>query len=217
MIKVKKIGLILEENIYVDSILRNGMVIRVPCEFLDADYDRLYLKFPPEKREFSQYFYEGKIINVTLDSIDGRRIYPALILYEPKNGLLVVEYYENNNTNQRRQDFRVKATKLIEVNINDVNVHAVTIDISGGGMRFIIADELQDGAEYKASLIMHSKEQPIPLTFLVRNVYFVSSEKQYEISAKFVSISEQDRQRITKFCFDMQTRFINKKSYNLNA
>jgi len=217
MIKVKKIGLIVEETVYVDSVLRNGMVIRVPCQFLDADYDRLYLKFPPEKSDFSQYFYAGKIINVTLDTIDGRRTYPAFILYEPKKGLLVVEYYEEKNTNQKRQDFRVKATKLIDVNINGINVHAVTIDISGGGMRLIIADELKEGQEYNATLIMHSKEPPIPLTFAVRNIYFISSEKQYEISAEFINISEQDKKRITKFCFDMQTRFINKKSYNLNA
>ena len=213
MIKFKKIGLIVEENVFIDSILKNGMVIRVPCQIIGAEYDRLFLKFPPEKIEYAQYFYEGKTINVTLDTLDGRRIYRALILYEPKGSLIVVEYYPEDSSNQKREHFRVKATKLLDVNINGAKIHAVTIDISSGGFRILLAEELKENEEYEATFILNQDEPPINLSFRIRHIFFISSEYQYENSCEFVKLTEQDQKRITKFCFDMQTKFINKHSY----
>jgi len=214
MIKFKKIGLILEENVFIDSVLKNGMIIRIPCQIIGAEYDRLFLKFPQEKIEYAQYFYEGKSINVTLDTLDGRRIYPALILYEPKDNLIVVEYYEEELTNQKREHFRVKATKLVDVKINGANIHAVTIDISSGGFRILLAEELKENEIYEATLILNQDEPPINLTFKIHHIFFISSENQYENLCEFVSLTEHDQKKITKFCFDIQTKFINKHSYN---
>ena len=103
MIRVKKIGLVIEREVSIKSVLKDGTEIIVACEFISAEQDRLYLRYPDNKVNISQYFYEGKTVEVLLSTLDGMLIYPALILYEPEDKLIVVEYYKSDIQQQKRQ------------------------------------------------------------------------------------------------------------------
>ena len=62
MLKAKKIGLILDKEVLLETTLRSGMTIAVVCEYIEADIDRLYLRFPDDKKQLGQYFYNDKTI-----------------------------------------------------------------------------------------------------------------------------------------------------------
>ena len=149
MIKARKIGLILDKEIQLDATLKNGVTVAVTCGFLDADYDRLYLRYPNDKIQLSQYFYEGRDVFVSIDTLDGRRTYLSKVIYEPKDELIVVEYYEDDfNTLQKRKILRVRATRTIDVRVNDKFLPMLTIDISGGGCRLLSSVDIKNEPYY---------------------------------------------------------------------
>jgi len=210
MIKAKKIGLILEKDVLVDSILKNDIVIRVCCEFLDADYDRLYLKYPEDQDQVAQYFYEGKSVEISINTMHGRITYPAKIIYEPKDNLIVVEYYKVATVFEKRKYFRVNATKKLKITQDGFDLDALTLNISSGGFRLIMNDELDENKVYYGLLNLSNKDEPIKVKFKVLTVRFLATEKKYEVAAEFQDILETERKKITKFCFDIQTLMLNK-------
>ncbi len=208
MIKAKKIGLILDREVQIDAVLKSSMIIGVACQFIDADYDRLYLRYPDDKIQLSQYFYEGRTVDVSLDTLDGRRTYPAKILYEPANGIIVVEYYEDDNVFQKRKILRVRATRAIDVKISERYTPMLTIDISGGGCRILSPYELKNESIVDALLRLIAGQPQIKMKLKVLNSQFLPVENKYEISVEFFEIRESDRKKIMKFCYDTQAAIL---------
>lgn len=205
MLKAKKIGLILDKEVGLEISLKNGNKILVATEFIDADYDRLYLRFPDNQEQLAQYFYSDRTVQVILDTFDGRRIYPAKILYEPQDGLIVVEYNEETDAFQKRMAFRVRLTKLIDIEVGDEYVSMPTIDISAGGCKFLSPIELKEGVFYDSYLYLQSDKPAIRILLKIRQIKFLSIENKYEISAEFQEIKEVDRKKVAKMCYDVQT------------
>ena len=212
MIKARKIGLILDREIQIDALLKNGVVVSVECEFIDAEYDRLFLKYPIDKMQFSQYFYEDREIIVNIDTLDGRRAYPAKVIYEPQNGLIVVEYYEDDNILQKRKILRVNATRSIDIKVNDKYIPMLTIDISGGGCRLLSSVDLKSNAIVESVLRLSANQPPIKMKLRVCGSQFLNAENKYEISVEFLEIRESDRKRIMKFCYDVQSSSLLKQN-----
>ncbi|MCQ2957445.1 MAG: PilZ domain-containing protein [Candidatus Gastranaerophilales bacterium] len=211
MIKAKKIGLILEKEVLVDAILKNDIVIRVCCEFLDAEYDRLLLKYPEDQDQLAQYFYEGKSVEVSINTMNGRITYPAKVMYEPKDKLIVVEYYKVTTVFEQRKFFRVNATKKLKISTDNFEIDALTLNISGGGMKLMLNDELDENKIYYGLLNLSNNEEPAKVKFKVLEVRFLATEKKYEAGVEFTDLLETERKKITKFCFDIQTAMLNKK------
>ena len=204
MIKAKKIRLILDKTVQLETELKSGMVVSVTCEFLNAEYDRLYLKFPADKEQLAQYFYNDKTIRVSVDTIDGRRIYPAKILYEPSDNLIVVEYYDDENISQKRNILRVRATKVVDVKIAGKIVSMLTIDLSGGGCKLLSPLELKAGMVLNAYLKLRHNENPISVKVKILGCKYLAAESKYEIPVEFKEIKESDRAKIVRFCYNVQ-------------
>ena len=208
MIKAKKIGLIVEREVQIDAVLKNGMVVTVSCEFIDADYDRLYLRFPSDKMQLSQYFYEGRIVDVNLDTLDGRRTYASCVLYEPEDGIFVVEFTNDKKFLQKRKILRIRTTKMIDIKVGKETVLMLTIDISAGGCRVLSPVDVKVGTLADALLRLVPNQPPIEALIKVKNVTHLSAEGKYELSLEFVEISEPNKRRITKFCYDTQAAIL---------
>lgn len=204
MLKAKKIGLILDKEVGLEISLKNGNKILVATEFIDADYDRLYLRFPDNQEQLAQYFYSDRTVQVILDTFDGRRIYPAKILYEPQDGLIVVEYNEETDAFQKRMAFRVRLTKLIDIEVGDEYVSMPTIDISACGCKFLSPIELKEGAFFDSYLHLQSDKPAIRILLKIRQIKFLFIENKYEISAEFQEIKEVDRKKVAQMCYDVQ-------------
>ncbi len=212
MIKAKKIGLILDKEVQVDAILKGGMTIGVTCELLDADYDRLYLKFPDDKEQLHQYFYEGREVEVSLDTLEGHCTYLGFVIYEPEDSIIVVEYCDAAKKEQNRRLLRVRATRVFELQIGEKHLSTLTIDLSGGGCRLLAQEEVKAGTIADALLRLNPNLPPIKMKIRVISSRYFSVENKYEISVEFIGIKESDRKQITKFCFDTQSASLNGKN-----
>lgn len=206
MIKLKSIKLILDKDVTVRTKLKNGTIISLNCEIIDADYDRLYLAYSDEMNEYIQYFFEDKVVLVDLDTIDGRRTYPSYILYPPENNLIVVEYYHQKVDKQKRMNLRVKTSQIVDVILPDKVIPMITINISAGGLKMISSEPLEEGEVYNALLTLATNTPKIELKFKVLSVNFFKAEKKYEIIAEYVDLSNTDEKKIVKFCYEKQSR-----------
>jgi len=210
MIKVKKLDLLLEEEIMISATMRDGMVLPVFCAFIDAEYDRLYLEYPLNKMQYAQYFYEGRDIDVHLTTSNGEVNYKAKVIYEPEDGLIVVEYYKSNVYEQRRNFVRVKTTKFLDIFAGDKTVSATTLDLSASGCKFMTVEKFTSGDILSANLILYSATEPLEVNLKILETRYNTIKSVYEATCEFLEMKETDRKKIIKFCYDKQTGLINK-------
>lgn len=76
------------------------------------------------------------------------------------------------------------------------------IDLSGGGMRFLTAEPVENGAILIANLTLPSG--PIQTTARVCRIEKDSESNKYSVSVDFYQIPERDRDRIIRCVFDLQ-------------
>lgn len=211
MIKVKKIGLVIEREVTIKSVLKDGTEIAVACEFISAENDRLYLRYPNDKIDLAQYFYEGKTIDVLLKTLDGALSYPSIILYEPDDKLIVVEYYptDNDYTQQKRKVFRVKTNKHIQIEYNGKTCQACTMDISAGGFKFVTSENLELEGIYRTTFVINPNEKSTTLEFQVKKTEYIPNDEQYMVSAEFINLDELSTKKLVKFCFNSQISMLN--------
>ncbi|GLX69006.1 flagellar brake protein [Paenibacillus glycanilyticus] len=113
---------------------------------------------------------------------------------------------------QRRHFLRVAADLEIAVNLSS-NVRFVTMtdDVGGGGISFISDGKwsIKPGMEMDCWLLIPYKNGSIEHSSfkaeVVRVVDLVTGRKQ--VMCKFVAISDSERQKIIRYCFERQLEF----------
>ncbi len=204
MIKAKKIGLIIDSKVQVDAILKDKTTVGVTCQFIDCEHDRLYLRFPDDKLQLKQYFYEGREVEISLYTIDGNRSYLGLIIYEPEDGLIVVEYQEITKLKQNRKMLRVKATRTIDLKLNGELVSLHTVDIGGGGCMIVSFQDIPIDTETEAYLRLIPGVPAIKTKIKVLWSKYIPNEEKYYVAISFIEIKEFDCKKIVNFCYDIQ-------------
>ncbi|CDN42817.1 glycosyl transferase [Paenibacillus sp. D9] len=113
---------------------------------------------------------------------------------------------------QRRSFLRVPADLELAVSIRGrIRFVAMTDDIGGGGISFLCdkAKPVEQGMELECWLLVPYKNGTLEHAFfkgeIVRVDMTETGKKQAMI--KFTTISEPDRQRIIRFCFERQLEF----------
>lgn len=116
---------------------------------------------------------------------------------------------------QRRHFLRVSAELEIAVNIADqMRFVTMTDDVGGGGISLICDGKwsIQQGMELDCWLLIPFKNGSIEHTSfkgeVVRVVVLETGRKQVMI--KFASISDNERQKIIRYCFERQLEFRNR-------
>ncbi|MDD3593333.1 MAG: PilZ domain-containing protein [Candidatus Gastranaerophilales bacterium] len=209
MIKAQKISLILNKDVIVYDTLRDGTENVIKTLFVDAEYDRLFLKFPVDKRGYSQYFYEGKEIKVRLETINGTLVLNSIIISAPdEDGVIIVEYYEDEDSVvQQRQFLRVNARLNMQIETGKFSIKAKTINLSGNGIKFITSEKFNIADELKIKLTLTDNTWPIQAVVKVLNTA-LNDDNEFEIITQFTTISENDRKRIMRYCFEVQQNSI---------
>ncbi|MDQ0337765.1 c-di-GMP-binding flagellar brake protein YcgR [Caldalkalibacillus uzonensis] len=112
---------------------------------------------------------------------------------------------------QQRQFFRVPCHADVQLYVHDDQTHplsATTVDLSGGGMAFVLAGEqqLQVEDEVKWELFLPSMNgSSVSGRAVVKRV--IPPEDKglpYKYSLAFTEIAEQGRQQIIRYCFQRQ-------------
>lgn len=172
------------------------------CLIKDVQKDRLSLKFPEEILDYSDYLEEGCELFVKIFTPSGVKTFDTIILNSPLEPEFVIEYVEDHIEIQRREYMRMELqTKIILTKKNEIPDAALTIDISGGGVKFLSDKKYEKNEEYEFMLYLPTQIHSIRAKgYILENSHI--PENQHILL--FTEINESDRDKIIKACFDLQ-------------
>lgn len=174
------------------------------CSVKEVFDDRLLLNFPQEVFNYMTYLEEGQELPVKVFTPTGVQAFNSIVLNSPMESDFVIEYALDHVKIQRREYLRaaVEAKIIIERFDND-NVAGLTIDISGGGIRFSCNGQIDSGEMVKCVLYLPQEVNSIKATgLIIKNEYM--PEDQYVMV--FSEIDEKDRDKIIKKGFEIDSQ-----------
>ncbi len=173
----------------------------IECYIIEPESDRLTLSFPASKNEYAPYLSEGTEIKAFVYSFTGIMIFDSIVFDPPYNGEIVIEFSEHHQVIQRRKYLRMPFISDFFIIREDGNVKTATVDLSGGGVRFLCETPLVTDTVYKAQLRLESYLPMIKLegTVLKKNFY-----RTNEYVMEFSKIEERDRDKIIQKCLKIE-------------
>lgn len=178
-----------------------GLKKEFDCFIKGVYEDRLSLDFPQELLEYSDYLEEGEDIPVKIFTPLGVKSFNAAILDSPYEEDFTIEYVESTNDLQRREYVRVPFTAKVFIETQDKRtVIAYTMDISGGGLKFLSEEEFEPQEQVKITIYMPDDRSLQVKGVIIPNQYIPVNEHVLS----FTEINEKDRDRIIKKCFEIQ-------------
>lgn len=172
------------------------------CYIKDFHHDRLTLNYPKDILNYSEYFEEGSELSVKVFTPIGVRVYESIVLDSPFEGDFVIEYVENSPQIQRREYVRILHCLKVVVEKEDKNTAvAYTVDISGGGIKFVYDGDFRPGESVKLTMYLPDVRAIQCYGTILKNEHIPKNEHVLF----FTEIDEKERDRLIKLCFDLQT------------
>ncbi len=177
--------------------------IIIDCYILEAESDRLTLSFPPSKNEYTPYLSEGTEIKAFVYSFTGIMIFDSIVFDPPFDGQMVIEFSEHHQVIQRRKYLRMPFISdfFIEREEDEGNIKTSTVDLSGGGIRFLSETPITPDKVYKAQLRLVPYEPMIKVEGTVLKKHFYRAN---EYVMEFLKIDEKDRDKIIQKCLTIE-------------
>lgn len=201
-------------TMYIMGEIRAGQIIKLYsnaaydsdkefiCTIGHVYNDRLELNLSEGVPDDLEFLEEGSEILVKIFTPSGVKIFDSIVLNSPLEPEFVIEFAEFAMEIQRREFIRVQLdTKVVIQRPDRTFVVAMTMDISGGGVRFLHKGTLTPGEDVKVTLYL-------PNTRFVEAKAKILDNARLPINQHvlvFTQIDEGDRDRIVKQCFDIQT------------
>lgn len=170
---------------------------------VESDSDRLILAFPESKKEFIPYLVEGTEIKAFIYTYTGIIIIDSIVFDSPFDSQIVIEYNENQQVIQRRKYTRIPFNMDFFIQKEDGNIKTKTVDISGGGIRFISQTPLCANDSYKVQLRLTFYKKMIKAEGIIlkKRIY---QENEYVL--EFTIIDEKDRNQIIQKCKEAEKK-----------
>ncbi len=180
----------------------------IDCYIIEPESDRLTLSFPESKKEYAPYLNEGTEIKAFVYSFTGIMIFDSIVFDSPYNGQIVIEFNEHHQVIQRRKYLRMPFISDFYIIREEGNIKTATVDLGGGGIRFLCEEELVTDKIYNAQLRLNPAEPLIKIegTIFKKNFY-----RNNEYVMEFSRIEEKDRDKIIQKCLVLE-RIQNTKS-----
>ena len=170
---------------------------------LDSEYDRLMVTFPPSKAEFAPYLSEGTEIKAFIYSYTGIIIVDSIVFDSPYNGKMVIEFNEQHQIIQRRKYMRMVYMTDLYIEQEEGNLRVDTIDIGGGGVRFVSDQSFRDMQKITAQLRLAPFEPLVKIEGIILKKNFY---KPNEYVFEFMEISEQNRNKVIQKCVELERK-----------
>lgn len=185
----------------------NGSEKEFDCEIKKVYNDRISLNFPKELINYAAYLQEGDEVNVKIFTQLGIKIFNAMILNSPLEHDFVIESVENYIEIQRRKYARtdVKTKIIIERGEGDEkrNIVTQTLDISGGGVRFLYEDRFAERETVSCYLYLPMELHSVKATGMILKDQHLPKDEHVLL---FTKIEEKDRDKIIKKCFEIEAK-----------
>lgn len=188
-------------QIELDTGSAIGSRNRIDCYILQPDFDRLTVSFPESKSEFIPYLTEGCELKAFIYTFTGIIIIDSIVFDAPFDGKMVIEFNEEHQIIQRRKYLRMPYITDLYLETEDGNHRTDTIDIGGGGVRFVSERNFQNEQSIKAHLRLDRFEPMIKLEGIILKKNFY---KPNEYVLEFMQIEERDRDKIVQKCINIE-------------
>lgn len=171
------------------------------CFIKEVYTDRLSLNFPDELLDYEEYLEEGEEIPVKIFTPLGIKSFNAAILDAPYEQDFTIEFVETTNDLQRREYVRVPlSVKTLVERTDKKSVITYTMDVSGGGIKFLSDEEFEPKEEVKLTMYMPDDRSIKAIGSIIENNHI--PQGQHVLT--FTDIEEKERDRIIKKCFEIQ-------------
>jgi c-di-GMP-binding flagellar brake protein YcgR len=119
------------------------------------------------------------------------------------DGLVVVHMTGDAVRTQRRDFVRRDASLNVELECSGARLRCVTKDVSGGGVSLLFGELplLEGGAQFDMALNVPDGRLPIKALCETKYVREVLRGSRWLAGSQFLTIAEEDRQRIVRFVF----------------
>ena len=178
--------------------------VELECTIKRIDKDRIFLDFPKVLKNYTQYLNEGKELGVLIYTENGIRISDSIVLDPPLSEELVIEYPDNFNTIQRREYVRVPMRLELILNKKNRKIRTQTINISGGGIRFTLNNEI--GLNEIWSFILYLPGAREPARAEGEILYVIKQDYKIFGVIRFSDISIQERDKLIRLCFEEELK-----------
>lgn len=189
------------------SAIRHEEVI---CHVNYAESDRICLNYPAMAKEIGKYLIEGKEVEVLVYTDNGIYIFDSIVINSPFESEFVVELPEESTKIQRRKYVRAPIVTNFVLIGTDVRIDTSTINIGGGGVRFKTDRELAANSMWKFQLTLPQWTDSIKGSGKV--LYTIRQEGEMISIISFTDVSESDRSKIIKVCFEEEAHRLKRNS-----
>jgi len=177
----------------------------ITCVIKWFEDDRIALVFPDEHEYLKKNLPEGKEIEAVAYTDSGIFAFDSIVINSPLEHDFVIEMPDEKKRIQRRDYVRAAFNLKFVIKNRDKEIDAKTVNIGGGGVRFLVKEELKPNSYWDFKLTM-------PDETIIRGggtVLYSFLQGQKIISViKFIEITETDRNRIIKKCFEEEVKNI---------
>lgn len=184
--------------------------IEVECKLIRSEDDRICFHFPNKDLDLAKYFQEGNEIEVSLITRMGPRTYDSIVLYSPLEDEFTVEYYDDISKEQRRQYIRTDLICDLMLYKDKETLKTETINISGGGLRFIAKQDFTIGDIWEFSLYIPKRHASVRGSGEVIHMFKRENNSNFAV-IEFQHIKEMERSRIIRAGFEAEAEEIKKQ------
>lgn len=177
--------------------------IEITCTVKWYENDRISLIFPEKKRVYIKDLPEGKEVEVLIYTSSGIFIFDSIIINSPLENDFVIELPDEKKKIQRRKYIRAPINLKLILKRDDTEYKTNTINIGGGGIRFVTREKLDIGGLWKFSLFLPRGRS---INGLGRILYTVLRGNNMASVIAFTDITETERNRIIKLCLDEEIK-----------
>jgi len=177
----------------------------ISCVVKGFEDDRISLVFPDGHEHLKKHLPEGKELEAVAYTDSGIFAFDSIVINSPLEHDFVIEIPDEKKRIQRRDYVRAAFNLKFTIKNRDKEIEAKTVNIGGGGIRFLVKEELKTNSYWDFKLIM-------PDDTVIRgggNVLYSFLQGSLIVSViKFIDITETDRNRIIKKCFEEEVKNI---------
>ena len=192
-------GLKVQVEIDTGSVI--GSRSRIDCYIIEPDFDRLTVSFPESAEELIPYLSEGSEIKAFIYTFTGIVIIDSIVYDAPFDGRMVIEFNEEHQIIQRRKYLRVPYITDLYLQLEEGNLRTDTIDVGGGGVRFVCEKHFSNEMKVKAQLRINKFEPMVKVDGIILKKNFY---KPNEYVLEFMQITETDRDKVVKKCIELE-------------
>jgi c-di-GMP-binding flagellar brake protein YcgR len=175
----------------------------ITCTVKWFEKDRVALVLPDTHKRFARVLPMGKELEAIIYTDAGVYVFDSIVINSPLEHDFVIELPDEKKRIQRRDYVRVHFNLKMLLSKRDKEIEASTVNIGGGGIRFVLKEELKTNDVWGFTL-------HLPDNTMIKGkgqVLYSILQGQLMVSIiKFVDINEIDRNKIIKKCFEEELK-----------